>query len=475
MKKLKVLFISFLIVGGLVGGYLGFDYYKTQQDLKILQEQKDEYNKLLKENTSFLEKTSINGIDISGLSIKDANDKIIEDLNSKNIDVYYEGNKVDSFDLKNMNYTLDLTEELQKLLDSQEISFEQFSEKSYNNDITIDLNSYLKVENIDLSNLDFLKEENQIKTEDATLEFNEETKEYEIKKEVYGTEITKEDIEKMIIDALSNGEDKVTLDDSSFVQPQVLSTDESLIEQRDFRNKILSTIIVYDMRYEKVETTKEDIMDFVFFGSGKEVTFNDSKIEEFVKNLKLEYDTFGLSREFTTNDYQTIKVSGGDYGWLINSSKEIEHLKQDILTGETISREPEYLYVGQRRTKDEIGNTYIEINLQKQKLWFYKNGKIIIETNCVTGTKGKHDTPTGVYCLTYKTLDATLSGPGYSSKVTYWMPFNKDIGLHDASWRDNFGGSIYEKNGSHGCVNLPKDAAEFIYENIEDDTPIILY
>ena len=55
------------------------------------------------------------------------------------------------------------------------------------------------------------------------------------------------------------------------------------------------------------------------------------------------------------------------------------------------------------------------------------------------------------------------------------MPFNCNIGIHDASWRGSFGGSIYKTDGSHGCVNAPEYLAKKIYENIEPGTPIICY
>ena len=57
--------------------------------------------------------------------------------------------------------------------------------------------------------------------------------------------------------------------------------------------------------------------------------------------------------------------------------------------------------------------------------------------------------------------------PDYKSKVKYWMPFNGNlIGLHDASWRTKFGGSIYKSDGSHGCVNLPSGKAADLYDLI---------
>ncbi|MDU1231134.1 MAG: L,D-transpeptidase family protein [Clostridium sp.] len=125
---------------------------------------------------------------------------------------------------------------------------------------------------------------------------------------------------------------------------------------------------------------------------------------------------------------------------------------------------------------DDIGDTYVEVNITRQHLWFYKNGKLLTQGDIVTGCQSKN-TPTaeGVYALNYKQKDATLKGDGYSSKVSYWMPFNGNIGLHDARWRSSFGGNIYKTNGTHGCVNMPQYLAKIIFENIESNTPIICY
>ena len=108
--------------------------------------------------------------------------------------------------------------------------------------------------------------------------------------------------------------------------------------------------------------------------------------------------------------------------------------------------------------------------------WLYKDGHCILESYFVSGnpTRG-HATPKGIYGLTYKTRDATLSGEGYDSKVKYWMPFNRNVGLHDAPWRKTFGGQIYRNNGSHGCINLPPANAAKIYENVDKNTPVIVY
>ena len=123
-----------------------------------------------------------------------------------------------------------------------------------------------------------------------------------------------------------------------------------------------------------------------------------------------------------------------------------------------------------------IGNTYIEINLSNQHLWFYKNGDLISEGDIVSGnTSQNHGTPSGMYELAYKQKDAVLKGQGYSCPVSYWMPFNGGIGIHDANWRSYFGGNIYATNGSHGCINTPHYLAQKIFQNVDSGTPIVCY
>ena len=106
---------------------------------------------------------------------------------------------------------------------------------------------------------------------------------------------------------------------------------------------------------------------------------------------------------------------------------------------------------------------YIAVSIMDQTLWFYKNNKLQLSSAVVTGQRGEHDTPRGTYRIQYKARDIYLRGPDYRTFVNYWMPFNGEFGLHDALWRNIFGGSIYTNNGSHGCVNLPYSIAERIF------------
>ena len=122
---------------------------------------------------------------------------------------------------------------------------------------------------------------------------------------------------------------------------------------------------------------------------------------------------------------------------------------------------------------------HIDINLSTQFVRFYDtDGKVIWDSYCVTGGwdsqyKEMHATPEGTFAIQAKQTNTTLVGadrdhdekPDYESFVYFWMPFlNYDYGLHDATWRSEFGGDIREWYGSHGCVNLPYDKAAELFE-----------
>jgi lipoprotein-anchoring transpeptidase ErfK/SrfK len=121
---------------------------------------------------------------------------------------------------------------------------------------------------------------------------------------------------------------------------------------------------------------------------------------------------------------------------------------------------------------------YIEVNLSKQHLWVWEDHQVIYESPITSGAAGAGlGTVTGLFSIYYKTTNTHLVGYqygyNYDVPVKYWMPFYSGYGLHDAVWRNgNFGGPDYYYGGSHGCVNLPDSAAEFIYNWSTIGTPV---
>jgi hypothetical protein len=192
------------------------------------------------------------------------------------------------------------------------------------------------------------------------------------------------------------------------------------------------------------------------------------------------YNTIYYNRSFTTSLGTTIEFSESEnnYGYLVDEEGEYQQLLADIRANTKTEREPVYAYTGIDRSGTDDMRTYVEVSISAQHAWFYKEHTLIIEGDVVTGCVAKKtETQTGIYPIAYKESPATLipSNETNGTPVTYWMPFFDGQGLHDATWRQTFGGQIYQANGSHGCVNMPLYLAETIFNEAPTGTPVVLY
>lgn len=140
---------------------------------------------------------------------------------------------------------------------------------------------------------------------------------------------------------------------------------------------------------------------------------------------------------------------------------------------DNVSTKTRTVHIGDQADQDRATN--IKVSITDQRIWFYKNNILIITSPVVTGHRYKHDTPKGSFRIKSKTTNTYLVGPDYRSFVNYWMPIYGGVGLHDATWRNSFGGTIYTYNGSHGCINLPFNVAKTIYDNAPVGTKVVVY
>ncbi len=120
-------------------------------------------------------------------------------------------------------------------------------------------------------------------------------------------------------------------------------------------------------------------------------------------------------------------------------------------------------------------DTAVEISIDNQYLWFYKDGVLLTETPVTTGTASLSPTNRGAFTVSYVSGDTNLTGPTWNYHVDYWIPFDGDIGLHDSYWRDNYGADYYLTDGSHGCVNTPHEPMGIIHANSYMGMAVIVY
>lgn len=324
--------------------------------------------------------------------------------------------------------------------------------------------------------LSCMQDENMTAPTDAYLEF--EDKSYVIVDDTPGNTLIYDSVYDAVREAVLDGESEVVLEDHDcYEAPYVAADDPRLTGECDSLNGLLAMTITYDFDDRQIVADYDDISSWLILGDDFSYSWDEDAVSDFVYEMAYKTDTMGLSRTFTTHSGSQITLKGGDYGWLISQSATTEQLIGLLDAGESVTVEPIYRYKGLSRATDDIGDSYVEVSISAQNMWVYKDGKCVVDTPVVTGTDtDERRTPSGgVWAVDAKMEDYYLTGQGYDSHVDYWLPFNGNVGIHDASWRSSFGGNIYKTNGSHGCVNTPLSAMKTVYANVEIGWPVIVY
>ena len=236
--------------------------------------------------------------------------------------------------------------------------------------------------------------------------------------------------------------------------------------------------IIYKSGDKKVELHAEDVVDWVRYWPDGHWDIDDDKIAEFVSGLQKTYDTWDYYKILKTTDGRIVRVPPGEYGWKLDRKKEIKEiskmLRRNGITVHNLHFVTEAAEMG--NPSGDYGDSYLEIDLTAQKLWLYMEGKMVLTSDVVSGMMNtSRQTPPGADAIYYRQSPAVLKGEGYESPVSYWMPFNRGIGLHDATWQVSFGGDACYYRGSHVCINLPLDVAGQIFEQVRKGFPVLCY
>ena len=420
--------------------------------------------------------TIINGVNVSGKTINKASEKIANEINGYKLELKERGGVTEEILVNDIGLKYNSDSTIQHIKEKQ---------NEFGWMVGLVTKTYYKVPEISLYDEELLREkllnlscingENIVEPKSVSFKYGDGA--YTMIDEVYGNKINEEVLYKNVENAITYGEIILDLEAiNCYENPKYISSSKEAIKAKEILDKYNSSEIIYTFDEEEDVVDSSTINNWININEDLDVIIDEKKVKEYVGTLATKYNTVGKTRDFKTSYGNEIQVHGGYYGWKINTPAEVEALIENIRNGEEITKEPLYLQSAVSKGENDIGDTYVEISINRQYLWFYKNGKIVTEGDVVTGDISKgFKTSLGTYMLNYKQKNATLEGENYSSKVKYWMPFNGNIGIHDASWRYSFGGNIYKESGTHGCVNAPEYLAKKIFENIEDGIPIICY
>ena len=242
--------------------------------------------------------------------------------------------------------------------------------------------------------------------------------------------------------------------------------------------KYCSTRIAYQFGNRTEVLDGDTIVSWILYDPDTNTLHLDrDKMTQYIADLAEKYDTYQKPREFQTSAGDRVVVPGGNYGWLMDQGEELEVLEHMIQSGAERVRMPHFAQTAADWSHSDLGDTYVEVDLTNQHVWLYVDGVEELSVDCVSGTytNSGRRTPAGTYTIYSKESPTVLRGADWNSPVSYWMPFNGGIGLHDATWRSSFGGDIFMYSGSHGCVNLPYEAARTLYAYAYPGMPVICY
>ena len=472
-RRLKLtLKLCVLLVILLSAGFVGYEFFIDTQTMGC--------------------RISIFGEDVSRLTPDEAAQKLETSFGEKQIYFYEDGEKVYTATLKELGYSFNLEHLEQALAQKRDerLKSRGIVEKREDLEVTYEIVKDEVEQAMTLTEENLKISTERKASEDAFIDFDTVETKFVVVIDQQGNQIDQNKLMKYTADYLEKSLAEKYTDDVIIMEinSQVYKAAEITAASEDLNSKVnelnaniekyKNTSITY-LFGDTTETIDSTTISSWLIVSEDKVEIDLDQVWSYVEELGNKYNTIYVPRYFQTSGGQTVEVSNNEYGFRINQDAEFEQLCADLESGQAIQRAPVYEKEGMTRNgTDDLIGSYIEVSLERQYLWLYKNGSLVTETDIISGLPTEdRATYTGAYSIAYKASPFTLTSDiyGYNTEVTYWMPFVYGQGLHDADWQPVFGGEVYKTNGSHGCINLPPYQAEIIYNAIEGGYPIIIY
>ncbi len=328
-----------------------------------------------------------------------------------------------------------------------------------------------------IDGLSIMQEDKWEKPQDAKVVKDEE-KGYIVIPETHGNVIIKDKLMSCISDAVNNGEPIVDLEEKGcYEKAGITSGSPEIRSVMDKIERFTNAVITYDLGEYSFDLDKETTNPWIDINENGEAYIKEELVREYVEELYKEYSTMYKTRLFTTSAGEEVEIEPGNYGYIVDKEGEFAEIIKDLEGGRPVKREMVYSYDGRTHDNHDIGDTYIEISITDQHLWYYEEGELVLDCDIRTGCINRgQGTPTGCYEVRTKYENIVLVGEDYRSPVDFWIGFYKNsIGMHDASWVSQFGGETYKWNGSHGCVNMPYESIKELFSRVELGVPVVVY
>ncbi|MCR4690914.1 MAG: L,D-transpeptidase/peptidoglycan binding protein [Lachnospiraceae bacterium] len=474
MKKVILIVLSLLILIPLVGAAAGYGYMAYH------------YRDI------YMPGLAVNNVYAADLTVDQLNDKLKENLEYPKVVVTDKNGKELKFSMEEADYDENYNEDLETIKDGQNV--EELVRHLVDKNAKVDSRDIFPVITYDeeklgdfLDQQNFLKDDSDVKGKAIEVRYNRAVG-YFLYDETTNM-LNHEKAKEKILSEIRDGNYEIELkEDECYDTPKTFSPDQR--KARELWEKLkpyMETKINYDFGGRKTIINgavisnwimKDEEDDSFLMSEHNTLQIDEKAVEDYMKDLCDQYSTVGKPRTFKATRGDVITINKGIYGSKVDYKKELEFVTGQLGGGREVDRRAEYSQkpFSNITGPDDIGRTYIEVDMTNQHLYYYQNGRLALDTDVVTGnTSLGHGTPERVAYIQCKQRDRILRGPDYESFVHYWMQVYNGIGIHDANWRGKFGGTIYKHSGSHGCVNTPIAKVKELYSMVEEGTPVLLF
>lgn len=469
-KKIALFLLVFLLLGA--AGVYGYTvYYFTGH---------------------FYNGSKVNGLDSSYKTVEEVKREIVDEINKYTLTIQEAGEKEETITARDIGLEYIDDNKIDQLMADQkpflwflslgnDKNFEMAANTSYNEETINDI----------IGQLDCFQEENIEAPQNAYIQENEV--DFEIIPEVEGNKLDYDKVKGLVTAAIKEGKTEISLEEEScYLKPEIYQDNEELTARLGLLNQLAATSVTFDFGDDRTEVInwailktwipKDDDGNYVM--TDGQFAVDQNLVQTCIEQFADKYDTYGKERKFKNFFGEKVTLTKGSYGWKLDQEQMINELYTALMENQVVAKEAIYSKTAKSHSNSDVGSTYVEISIENQRMWFYKDGELLVDTPVVTGNPSKNwDTPKGgIWPVAWKASPYTLKGEvqpdgtrEYEEPVTYWIPFNGGVGIHDLPGRTEFGGEIYKTNGSHGCVNTPLDAVEKIYQNVQSGTPVVVY
>lgn len=435
----------------------------------------------------FYSQTTVNGVDASRLTAQEVAQKLRKQVAAYTLRLVFADGSAQTLTAEELQLSYIDNGEIEKRLQEQESwlwALKAFQEKDHQLEVPVEFSEEAAAAAVD--GLEAMQAESTTPPQDAYIAFGDEG--YKIVPETEGNRLNREKVLEAVGAAVLEGAEELDLyEGGCYDRPAVYRDDAALLQRQERLNQLVAADLTMDFGSGRTERVDRNLLSqwVVQDDSGND-SIDGGQVTAYVQELAAKYNTAGTKRSFQKTGGGTAELSLGDYGWVMDEETTAAQLMEAIGEGRQGAFEVTYSSTAKSRGKNDIGDSYIELSIDQQKLWCYVDGKLVVETPVVTGCveKGTETPRGGVWKIKSKKSPYTMYGKkdengeySYIEEVNYWIPYTEDftIGLHDLTSRSAFGGDIYLTNGSHGCVNTPLEAMKQIYDVVAYGFPVVVY